>query len=236
MDRRSLIKALPLGLISLLSGCSGHPLPPPRGTVIGRTVVGQREGRSVRIGSVNQSPRSNSDSPETTGAPIGFVLNDSTYEDVSEAYDDVRCYVSIRHEGYDGLRNAPATSDVIHYATDRTLFNAAQFGDFVVITTGLDNSLTGFHRIVRSGRVVRKPTQVSDTDADVASEYPGYIVLSHNFESGASRKRYPATRNVYSNVERGQTSTFGLQRESTPSGTHYLYLDALDPSRSWTIL
>ncbi|ELZ79573.1 hypothetical protein C455_08312 [Haloferax larsenii JCM 13917] len=185
---------------------------------------------------MNQSPRSNSDSPETTGAPIGFVLNDSTYEDVSEAYDDVRCYVSIRHEGYDGLRNAPATSDVIHYATDRTLFNAAQFGDFVVITTGLDNSLTGFHRIVRSGRVVRKPTQVSDTDADVASEYPGYIVLSHNFESGASRKRYPATRNVYSNVERGQTSTFGLQRESTPSGTHYLYLDALDPSRSWTIL
>ncbi|SEL11614.1 hypothetical protein SAMN04488691_1035 [Haloferax larsenii] len=236
MDRRSIIKTLPVSLILLLSGCSGHPLPPPKGTVIGRTIVAQREDSNVRIFSVNQDESGNPllKSSEFTAADLGFVLDNSTYGALTEQYDEVTFYVTIRHEGYDGLRKSPAEGEIIHYSTEKVLFNSTQFGDFVIVRTGLSNSIRGFHRIVRSGEVVRKSEQVSDIDDSAVPEFPGYIVLQHEFETVSSRRRYPATQTAYSNVERDQRVVFGIERETTQSGTNYVYLDSVDPSRSWS--
>ncbi len=239
MNRRSFNRLFALGGLSLVSGCSGHPLPPPKGTVIERSVVSKSEGKQTPLLSVTEDsgePSVGSVLQDRSIGP-GFVLDEELQSELSRKWGNLAYYLKVRHEGYDGSRLAPADGSVKWYSTPLNQFDTTQVSDFVIIVTTITGSIGSFHRIVRDGTVVRKSTK-AETDtlgALETDEKKRYVTLRHTFGKTSIEASYLSSSDVYEKIETDGRYEFSVKRETSKHGTPYSYLDSLDPSRTYDL-
>ena len=240
MNRRSFNRLFALGGLSLVSGCIGHPLPPPKGTVIERSVVSESDGKRTPLLSVTEDggePSVGSVLKDRSIGP-GFVLDEDLKSELSRTWENLAYYLKVRHEGYNGNRLAPADGSVKWYSTPLNQFDTTQVSDFVIIVTTITGSIGSFHRIIRDGTVVGKSMKAgTDALGDLETdEEKRYVTLRHAFGKTNIETAYLSSSDVYDDIETGGEYEFSVKRETSKHGTPYSYLDSLNPSHEYNVL
>ncbi|WP_150123046.1 hypothetical protein [Haladaptatus sp. R4] len=239
MNRRSFNRLFALGGLSLVSGCS-HPLPPPKGKIIERSVVGKSGGGQTPLLSVTDDGDGPSVGSVLHGRSIGpgFVLDEELRGKLGRKYGNIGYYLKIRHEGYDGIQLAPADGSVKWYSTPVDQFNTVQIDDFVILATTITDSIGSFHRVVRDGTVAEKKEKPTDGRFGTISpdEDSRYVELKHAFGKTTIEIPYLSSSEIYDEIEVDGSYPFGVKRKTSEDGTPYSYLDSIDPGHGYSVL